>query len=130
MHTQPSPATKRPLFTLVAALVGIFVGAACDIEEPNVDDRSDDAPRVANADEVEEFTAMQEDADADRPALGVEEFSSSLHPTEKHTITVCSCGSYNGSPLYVGVECAGYPSAAVCCAEKCSELMAALDAQD
>ena len=121
-------ATKRSLFTLVAALVGVFVGAACDIEEPNADDRSDDAPRIANADEVEEFTAMQEDANADRPALEVEEFSNSLHPTEKNIVTVCSCGYYNGSQLYVGVECAGYPSAAVCCSEKCSELIAALGA--
>ncbi len=110
--------------------LGVFVGTACDIQEPNVDDRSDDAPRVANADEVEEFTAMQEDANAERPALGVEELSSSLHPTEKHNITVCYCGYYNGSQLYVGVECAGYPSPAVCCAEKCGELTAALDAQD
>lgn len=127
MHTQPS--TKRSLLTLVAALAGVFVGTACDIEEPNVD-RADDAPRVADADEVEEFTAMQDDADAGRPALGVEELSSSLHPTNKEIITVCYCGMYNGSPLYVGVECVGYSSYHTCCGEKCSELTAALDAQD
>lgn len=129
MHTQPTPATKRSLFTLVAALVGVFVGTACDIEEPNVDDRSDDAPRVANADEVEEFTAMQEDADAERPALGAEELSSSLNPTDREIITVCYCGYYNGGPLYVGVECGGYSSVQTCCSEKCGELKAALDSQ-
>jgi len=127
MHTQP--ATKRSLFTLVAALVGAFVGAACDIE-PTVEDRADDAPRVANADEVEDFTAMQDDADAERPGLGVEELSSSMHPTDKEIITVCYCGIYNGSPLYVGVECAGYSSFQTCCGEKCGELKAALEAQD
>jgi len=82
--------------------------------------------RVADADEVEAFTAERDEVES--PAR-VEEVGDALDPSARETITVCSCGMYNGSQLYVGVDCAGFPSPAVCCAQKCGELTAALDSQ-
>ena len=38
-------------------------------------------------------------------------------------------GCYCGDGIYLGVHCAGFPSAAVCCAVKCEELRNILDGQ-
>lgn len=98
----------------VFALAGSLVGAACD---PDAADRTN-----------EEITALADDVAPDaQPVDDVEQFTSELDPSAKDTITTCYCGLYQGSPLYVGVNCAGYPGTHVCCAEKCSELIGALN---
>lgn len=97
------------------ALAGSLAGVACDPEDLG---RTD-----------EEIAAPVEHDDDAQPIDDVEQFSSEIDPAGKMKIVECSCGSYNGSPLYVVVDCAGYPSNAVCCSEKCSELIAALNGQ-
>lgn len=49
--------------------------------------------------------------------------------TERMYLTTCYCGQYNGSALYLTVDCSGYPGGAgqVCCSEKCGILTDALD---
>lgn len=137
MHTQALTASTtltarlRSVFVCAAALAGLLSGAACDAD--TLDDRSaelrDEVGRPADLDEL-----RGEDPDADEaiPEAEVvgEWFTSDEGPTAKNTVTVCYCGLYQGSPLYVGVECAGYPSPAVCCSEKCSELIGALNGQN
>jgi len=119
-HTTSTPSVSlraRLLGALVGALAlaGSFAGAACDPEDLG---RTD-----------EEIAAPVEHDDDAQPIDDVEQFSSEIDPAGKMKITECSCGTYKGSPLYVVVDCAGYPSTAVCCAEKCGELTAALDGQ-
>lgn len=121
-HTTSTPSHSvslraRLLGALVGALAlaGSLVGTACDPEDLGRTDEEIAAP-----------VELEPDA---RPIDDLEQFSSEVDPAGKMKITECSCGSYNGSPLYVVVDCAGYPSTAVCCAEKCGELTAALDSQ-
>lgn len=118
-ETSPSTSTTlraRLLGALLGAfaIAGSFAGAACD---PDTLDRSDEEI-AAPADEV---------APDAQPVDDVEQFTSELDPSAKDTITTCYCGLYHGSPLYVGVNCAGYPGSHVCCADKCSELIGALN---
>lgn len=119
-HTTSTPSVSlraRLLGALVGALAlaGSLAGAACDPEDLG---RTD-----------EEIAAPAELAPDARPIDDIEQFSSELDPSARNTIVNCYCGMYNGSPLYVGVECSGFPSQTTCCSEKCSELIAALNGQ-
>lgn len=137
MYTQTFTASTtltarlRSLLACAAALVGVLSGAACDVD--TLDERSSDLRDVdAALADRDELHSEDPDADEASPEAEVvgEWFTSDVSPTGKNTVTVCYCGLYQGSPLYVGVECAGYPSAAVCCSEKCSELIGALNGQN
>lgn len=116
-------------FVLACAAILPLLGAACDDGPVDGEEAIVDVADEANARPVDLDLA----AVADEPTCdgAVDDGTSCDDDTieRKEIITSCYCGIYNGGPLYVGVDCSGYPGTHVCCAEKCGELKAALDSQ-
>lgn len=133
IHAHPTllRAAGRRLALACAAILSL-VGSACD--EALVDDERAVVGREAEFDLAEPVRPRSND-DADKDPDGCDDgtfddaTSCGDDAEREPSITSCYCGLYQNSPLYVGVECAGYPSAAVCCAEKCSILIGALNGQ-
>jgi hypothetical protein len=138
-------ARLRAALGVAAALTFGLVAGACDVDD--IDTRDGAAAFAADLEDIDLADAEPGPVDAflvgsfaadglgqasdDVDSCDAELEDSCDEPSaEKHTITNCYCGLYGGSPLYVGVSCAGYASVATCCAEKCGELKNALDSQE
>ena len=137
-------ARLRAALGVAAALSFGLVAGACDVDDvDDVDARDGVAAFEADLEDIDLAEAEPGPVDAflvgsftaddglDQAATCDLKGGDCGDPgAEKNTITNCYCGLYGGSPLYVGVSCAGYASTATCCAEKCGELKNALDGQE
>lgn len=112
--------TRAPL--LLACLTALLAGVpGCD--------EGDDQPRSSRI-VVQDLAAELDEADAATPApigqilaCDLEDGDGDLcdDTTAKELTTICYCGySPSTGPVYITVDCAGYPGTQVCCSDKCS----------
>jgi len=126
-HLERSRIMKSILATIAALALPLFfvLGTA------QAQLRVAEAEAVAPAADLEAMCVVPDDGDSMQ--LSVKGADYTCFPNDigaERAITNCYCGQYNGSALYVGVDCAGYSGHHTCCADKCGVLTAALDAQE
>lgn len=84
------------------------------------------SPALAQSRQAAESEVIAEGDDGGAISMSIDGARYTCYPDDdvaERPVTSCYCGD----GIYLGVHCAGFPSADVCCAVKCEELRGLID---